>query len=119
MVTSINEAHSTLKAHFSEAIEIASLQDIEQNGLYIYFDGMSNITTAKDKASFAIVVASNSLTGNTNSALLLVADVRDRLFRLSIKEGKNYFKGVKAAQFEGNTLFLYAVLLEIDIEIKK
>jgi hypothetical protein len=112
-------AYELLKSEFSEAIVISAITQINQNGVYLYFDGMSSVSSTKDKASFVVVVAGNSLTGNANSALTLVADIRERLFKLGIKEAKNYFKGVKAAQFEGSTLFLYAVLLEIDIEIKR
>lgn len=113
----IIEKYNELQATFSEAIVVSGISQIRQNGVYLYFDGTNNVNTTKDNASFAIIVAGNSLAGRADSALSLVADIRKRVFAFGAKYGKNYFKGVKAAQFEGSTLFLYAVLLEIEIDI--
>lgn len=112
------EAFAALKSTFPTAVEISSIQQVNQNGLYLYFDGIKNSTPGEDSASFVLLVAGNSLNKDAASALAKIEEVRTTLFELGVANMDNYFRGVKAAEFTGSSLFVYAVLISIKIQPK-
>ncbi|EJP75818.1 hypothetical protein [Campylobacter sp. FOBRC14] len=106
-----------IKDAFSNAICINAIESINQNGLYLVFDGCENISPAKDKAKFALVLAANSLEADNFAALGELEAIRTKLFKQAANNGENWYKQIKAAKYEGSTLYLYAVLFEVEIDI--
>lgn len=111
----LKEAYLKLKDEFSP-IEISNIKDINQDGLYLSFLGLQNQATTKDIASFALVFAANTLCKDNYKPLDDLEVLRKKVFNLGAKEGKNYFKALKGASFEGATLYMYAFIVDIEIE---
>ncbi len=114
----LDEAHEMLTNAFPKAIEVSHPEKINQRGLYLYFDGLSPLDQGNDNAHFVLLLADTTLsTKGDDSVINGLQGLRKSIFQLGIKEQKNFFKGVKAAVFENDKLFMYAIKLEIKVAI--
>ena len=113
----LREAIEKIKEIFPKAICINGVETIKQSGLYLVFDGCDAVSPAIDLAKFALVLAANSLDSDNFAALRELEQIRAELFRFGAKYGKNYYKQTKTAKLEGSTLYLYAVIFEIEINV--
>lgn len=114
----LDEVVAKIKGKFPSAIEVSNPEKINQNGLYLYFDGITPIDTATDAAHFVLLLAGNTLSAKGSVGIIEeLMRIRGSVFALGIEFRKNCFRGVKAAVFEGSTLFMYAVKLEIEVKI--
>lgn len=112
----LREAIEKIKEIFPKAICINGVETIKQNGLYLVFDGCDVVSPAIDLAKFALVLAANSLDSDNFAALRELEQIRTELFRFGARYGESYYKQIRAAKFEGSTLYLYAVIFEIEID---
>lgn len=110
----LKEIYEFLSASF-KAIEVPTLGDIKQNGTFINFLGTKNISPLKDVASFAIVIASNTLTNDTTGALVRCDSLREKIREISLARGESVFKELKSVSFANSTLYLYAFVLEFKV----
>lgn len=110
------EATELVQEKFPKGKFISNLEHIKQNGLYLYFDGVLENNTSTDKARFMVLVAGNSLSGDAG-AISELKIIRKSIFDISVGAGKNCFKGIKAASFEGSSMFIYAISIEIEVKI--
>lgn len=111
----LKEIYEFLSTSF-EAIEVPTLEDIKQNGTFINFLGVKNISPLKDNATFAIVIASNTLSNDSTGALQKCDNVREKIREISLVRGENVFKELKSASFTNSTLYLYAFILEFEMK---
>lgn len=115
----LKEVLEEIKTKFPDAISINSIESINQNGLYLLFDGCENINPKKDNAKFALVLAANSLEADNFAAIEEIQTIRTELFKYGVQKGQSYYKQIKSAKFEGSTLYLYAIIFEIEIDALK
>lgn len=114
----LDAAYEMLKVAFPKAIEVSHPEKINQRGLYLYFDGLSVLDQGNDNAHFVLLLADTTLSSKgDNSVIKGLQELRRTIFQLGIKEQKSFFKGVKAAVFENDKLFMYAIKLEIKVAI--
>lgn len=107
-----------MKEKFPDAIEVSHPEKINQSGLYLYFDGITQKDTRNDNAHFVLLLAGTTLSTKGDSSIIKRLEaIRKSVFELGILERKNYFRGVKAAVFENDKLFMYAIKLEIKVAI--
>jgi len=107
-----------LKEAFPKAIEVSHPETINQKGLYLYFDGTTPSNASKDNAHFVLLLAGVTLSSRGDDSIIKELQVvRKKVFDLSVKEQTSFFRGIKAAVFEGDKLFMYAVKLEIEVSI--
>lgn len=112
------EAFEMLKEAFPKAIETSHPEKINQRGLYLYFDGVTPSAPAVDNAHFVLLLAGVTLSSRSDDGIVEeLQTIRKEVFELGIKERKNFFRGIKAAVFEGDKLFMYAIKLEIEVAI--
>lgn len=114
----LSGAAAQLMEAFPEARTISAIEQINQNGLYLYFDGASSSSTVQDTARFALVVAQNYIQhSSAPNVLAEVEKVRDMIYQLSLAAGRNFFAGIKSATFSGSMLHLYAVMVEVPLQL--
>ncbi len=114
----LGEAIAKIKEKFPLVIEVSNPEKINQNGLYLYFDGTSPVNATADAAHFVLLLAGHALSSKNNTSVIEeLMRIRKGAFELGIEFRKNCFRGVKAAVFEGSTLFMYALKLEIEVKI--
>lgn len=114
----LNDAFEMLKEAFPKAIEVSHPEKINQKGLYLYFDGVTPSEVSKDNANFVLLLAGVTLSSKSDDSIVQeLQAIRKQVFMLGTKEQKNFFKGIKAAVFEGDKLFMYAIKLEIEVSI--
>ncbi len=110
----LKQAYEQLEQMFN-ALEIPTLQDIRQEGVYINFLGLTSESQLKDRASFAIILAANSLNKDNTGAMDKLSSMRKSIKEYELGYGVRYFKELKQASFAGSTLYLYAFILEIEV----
>lgn len=114
----LDEVILRIKEKFPTAIEVTSPEKINQNGLYLYFDGTSPIDVATDAASFVLLLAGNTLSAKGGTSVIEeLMRIRKGVFELGVEFRKSCFKGIRAVVFEGSTLFMYALKLEVEVKI--
>lgn len=114
----LNEAFEMLKGAFPKAIEVSHPETINQKGLYLYFDGITPSNASKDNAHFVLLLAGVTLSSKGDDSIVKeLQAIRKKVFELGVKEQTSFFKGIKAAVFEGSKLFMYAIKLEIEVTI--
>jgi len=105
------DAFSAVSGSFIEAIVVAHPSLVNQNGVYILFNGSRAADKAQDEISFLLILAANSFVGE-NSLLELIDDAQERVrnspFDMSISNSTR-------AEIGNNTL--YSVVLNIQIKI--
>lgn len=114
----LKKAYEFLK-HTFDTKDIPSLQEIRQEGTYIHFLGVKNVSPLKDVASFAVVLAAQSLERDNFKALDKLANMRKTVADMELKTGKSTFKEIKSASFEGQSLYMYALMFDIEISTNK
>ncbi|WP_170000343.1 hypothetical protein [Campylobacter sp. RM9328] len=112
----LREIFELIKNEFDEAITINSIESINQNGLYLIFDGCQKQSAAKDTANFSLVIAANSLEANNFTMLEELEKLRRKLFVMAAAYGQSWYKDIKAAKFEGSTLYVYVIGFEVEID---
>lgn len=114
----LTDAFKDIGEMFPDAIVISHPDKINQKGLYLYFDGVSPASPSLDVAHFVLLLAGVTLSNRGDDAIVTrLMEIRKKLFELGTKERKNYFKGIKAAVFEGDKLFMYAIQINIEVSI--
>lgn len=107
-----------LKAEFPKALEVSHPEKINQKGLYLYFDGTTPSEVSKDNAHFVLLLAGVTLSSRGDDSIVKeLQAIRKQVFSLGVKEQTSFFRGIKAAVFEGDKLFMYAIKLEIEVTI--
>jgi len=115
----LDEAFALLKEKFPKAIDVSNPEKINQNGLYLYFDGSSPVSPAADAAHFVLLLAGNSLSAKGDADILTeLMSLREKILTLCVNAKNSRFKGIKAATFEGSSLFMYAILVDLEITVK-
>lgn len=114
----LDTAFDMLKEAFPKAYEVSHPEKVNQKGLYLYFDGVTPSDPCKDAAHFVLLLAGVTLSNKGDDCIIKeLQAIRKKVFELGVKEQKNFFRGVKAAVFEGDKLFMYAIKLEIEVLI--
>lgn len=118
----LTDAAQELQELFPDAITITNPEVIDQNGQYLYFEGLSPHENPdnriEDTGRFVLICAGNSWDGKGDGVLGMVEEARKVLYQKSLDETVNMFRGVKAAVLGGSGLYLYAVLIQIKIEVE-
>ncbi len=123
MGLSLPQAVSELKKMFPDILDINDPAAIRQNGLYLYFDGSAPVSATKDRAHFIVLLAGNSfstkeLMNEGSPVCERLSVLRKTLFEYVAVNGNDLaFKGIKAAMFEGSTLYVYAISIGFDIVV--
>lgn len=109
------EAFKAIESTFTEAIVISDGSKINQNGVYIFYNGSKPDNKVTDILSFAVVVAANSYT-KENNVMEKVNEMRllalDSVFDID-------FKGSKGVSFENSSLYIVALEFTIKINVKE
>lgn len=111
---SLRELASCLVNEFG-LISIGEYSQIDQNGNYLMFDGLSRLNDSTDTANFSIVVAHNSLNGDTSSLLEELDELRKKLFDFGAARAERITADVKTA-FISNSL--YCAKIELRFKVK-
>lgn len=112
----VSKALNAIKGTFSAAIEVAHPSLISQRGLYLFLNGIEPREQIGGTVSMLLLIAEHSLTKNTSSAADKLDETIKKVQELVLLEGDNWsFGGVKAAIFEGSTLFVYAIEIKIKV----
>jgi len=109
------EAFAYVEELFSEAIVISTPAQINQNGVYLLFDGARSINAAQDELFFVLVVAANSY-AKQNGAMAKIDEIRNKTLE-TFKYASIKFGGVEALTFETGTLYLVAYKFSLEIDI--
>ena len=66
----LDEAVAKIKEKFPKAIDIGNPEKINQNGLFLYFDGTTPSDLSTDIAHFVLLLAGNSLTSKADDSVI-------------------------------------------------
>lgn len=112
MVKNLSEALKAIKKILPNAVMISAQTD--QPGLYLSFEGFSQISWQIDEARFKILLSARSL-NDDNFALFKKLDE----FRTTLLKGAGVFgnDAISGLNFEGfeNSLYIYSAELKIKI----
>lgn len=118
----LTDAAVKLQELFPDAITITNPEVIGQNGQYLYFEGLfpheNPDNLIEDIGRFVLICAGNSWDGKGDGVLGMVENARSTLYQRSLDMDVNMFRGVKSAVLSGSGLYLYAVLIQIKIEVE-
>jgi hypothetical protein len=107
------EAFALVESYVPEAIIVATPAQINQNGIYLLFDGARPMSVVQDKVHFTIVVAANSYK-KENGVMSIVDDLHIRSFAHS----KIEWQEVKALAFENTQLYFVACNIRVEIDFR-
>ena len=109
------KAIKAMESTFTEAIVITNGSQINQNGIYIFYDGSVANNQIEDTLSFTVAVASNTLT-KENGAMHIVDELRKRAIDSSFEIA---FKRSKSVSFGNSSLYIVALEFTIKINLKE
>jgi len=108
------KAFKAIFSTFKEAIVVTNVNFINQNGVYIFFDGSVANNKVEDTLSFSVAVASHTLT-KENGAMRKVDELRLQALNSNFDID---FKRCKAVSFESSSLYIVALEFTIKINVK-
>lgn len=115
----LDEAFAFLKKKFPKLIDVSNPEKINQNGLYLYFDGSSPVSPAADAAHFVLLLVGNSFSGKGDADVFAeLIRIREEILTICVGVKNARFRGIKTATFEGSSLFMYAILVDLEITVK-
>jgi hypothetical protein len=104
-----------IETTFTGAYTVDDPGSIDQSGEYIYFDGVKPLNKSQDKISAVVIVASQTLIGESGAIVKLQElreTLRDSQFAIE-------FEFIKRADYITNTLYTYAMGVSIVVDIYK
>lgn len=111
---SLKELASCLVNEFG-LISIGEYSQIDQNGNYLMFDGLSPLNDSVDIANFSIVVAHNSLNSDNSSLLNELDELRNKLFIFGARYKERIVGDTKTAFISSS---LYCAKIELKFKVK-
>ncbi len=101
-----------------DLIEIANIDEINQNGFYLIVDSVNAKYSNKDIANISIIYAYNTYDTHihTREVLKTLTRLRELVFRLGVPSVDNFFKQAKTTSFKDG-LALLGIFMEITIDI--
>lgn len=109
------EAIKAMESTFTEAIVITNGSQINQNGIYIFYDGSVADNIVEDTLSFTVAVAANTMT-KENGAMSKVDELRKKAIDSNFDID---FKRSKGVSFENSSLYIVALEFTIKINLKE
>lgn len=103
-----------IKEIAGDVIEIYSPKEINQNGVYLYFDGVKSLNILEDILNFSIIAAHNSYVGD-GGVLGVVEDIRKRF--LECIDEDIVFNNISNVSIEGSILYMARVSFSAKIEV--
>jgi hypothetical protein len=109
------DGFKAIESTFTSAYVVDDPGSIDQSGEFLYFDGVKPLNKAQDKISAVVIVASQTLVGESG-AIAKLEELREvlRSSRFAIE-----FEFVKRADYITNTLFTYAIGVSIVVDVYK
>ena len=108
------DAFRAVESTYTEAIVLSQGKDINQSGVYLFFEGSVANNAVQDTLSFSVVVAANTYVGE-NGAMAKVDEIRLKALTCPFDIE---FKRCRGVNFENSSLYLVACELTIQINIK-
>lgn len=109
------EAFRAVESTFSEAIVLSKRDQINQNGVYLFFEGSSSSNPIIDTLSFTVAVVAHSYVGE-NGVMGKVQELRLKALNSCFDIE---FKKCRGVDFENSSLYVVAMEFSLEINIKE